>query len=149
MPDELKLSITRYYDFMVAYENLLRDGGTFNSPAVSCTNGKATLNNWPAVQGKVAVVGKEFANRQVLHLINFSNANSLQWRDANATQVKPVTIENMTLTITSAKTVKKAWLASPDTNSGVAVPLSFTQSGNSVSVTIPSLQYWDMVVLEY
>lgn len=149
MPDELKLSITRYYDFMVAYENLLRDGGAFNSPAVSCTNGKAILNNWPAVQGKVAVVGKEFANRQVLHLVNFSNANSLQWRDANATQVKPVTIENLALAITTGKTVKKAWLASPDSNSGVAVSLSFTQSGNSVSATLPSLQYWDMVVLEY
>ena len=149
MPDELRNAIVRYYDFMVAYENLLRDGGIFNTPVVNCTNGKATINNWPPAKGEVSVVGKEFTNRQVLHLVNFSNANSLEWRDSNGTQAKPAVIDNMELTVSAAKTVKKVWIASPDSNNGVAAALNFTQAGNTITLTVPSLQYWDMIVLEY
>lgn len=149
MPDELRNALVHYYDFLVAYENLLRDGGAFNSPVVNCTNGRAIFNNWPPAKGSVSVIGKEFANRQVLHFVNFTNANSLEWRDANGTQAKPATIENIDLEINSTKTVKKVWLASPDANRGVADSLSFTQTGNKIAVTMPSLQYWNMVVLEY
>lgn len=149
MPDELRNAIVGYYDFMVAYENLLRDGGNFNAPVVNCTNGKATINNWPPAKGEVSVIGKEFNNRQVLHLVNFSNANSLEWRDSNGTQAKPVTIENMEMTVNVTKTVKKVWVASPDSNNGVASALNFTQTGNTISITVPSLLYWNMIVLEY
>jgi dextranase len=149
MPDELRNALVHYYDFMVAYENLLRDGGNFNAPAVNCTNGKATINNWPPVKGQVSVIGKEFANRQVLHLVNFSNANSLEWRDNDGSQLKPAVIENMEIKVNTAKLVKKIWLASPDLNNGVATTLSFTQTGNAVTVALPSLQYWDMIVMEY
>lgn len=149
MDDGLKTSITRYYDFLVAYENLLRDGGAFNSPAISCTNGAMTLNSWPPVMGQVSVIGKEFANRQVIQLINFKNANSLQWRDTRATQAKPVNIENAALSFISPAAVKRIWMASPDSNNGVAADLVFKQSGNTVSFTLPSLQYWDMIVIEY
>ncbi|MBO9635610.1 MAG: glycoside hydrolase family 66 protein, partial [Chitinophagaceae bacterium] len=144
MPDELRNTLVQYYDFMVAYENLLRDGGTFNSPAVNCTNGKATINNWPPAKGSVSAFGKEFANRQVLHFLNFNNANSLEWRDNNGTQAKPATIENMEVEVNVPKTVKRVWIASPDYNNGVASTISFTQSGNTVKMMLPSLQYWDM-----
>jgi dextranase len=40
-------------------------------------------------------------------------------------------------------------MASPDINGGVSQQISFTQSGNAVSFTLPSLQYWDMIVAEY
>jgi len=149
MPDELKISLLRYYDFLVAYENLLRDGGTVNSPVLTCTNGKLSLNNWPAVIGKVAVNSKLTGNKQVMHLLNFTNANSLDWRDTNATQAKPALIENAAIDFTASGVVKKLWVASPDSNGGVAMPLTFTQSGNKVSFTLPSLQYWDMLVAEY
>jgi len=84
-----------------------------------------------------------------MHLLNFTNANSMDWRDTPATQPKPVLIENADLDFTASGTVKKLWMASPDLNNGVAIPLSFTQTGNKVSFTIPSLQYWDMLVAEY
>ncbi|OJV99711.1 MAG: cycloisomaltooligosaccharide glucanotransferase [Sphingobacteriales bacterium 44-61] len=149
MPDELKVSLLRYYDFLVAYENLLRDGGSFNSPALVCTNGKLSLSNWPASTGKVAINGKVVGNRQVMHLLNFTNANSLEWRDTHATQPQPALIENADLDFTASGAVKKLWVASPDFNNGVATAISFTQTGNKVSFTLPSLKYWDMLVAEY
>jgi dextranase len=146
---ELKAALTNYYDFLVGYQNLLRDGGTFNSPVVSTTNNKMTLNTWPPQAGQVSVVGKEFVNRQVLHFINFANANSMEWRDKNGTQKAPNTITDAVINFTTSRNVRKLWMASPDIASGVSKPVIFTKSGNTVSFTLPSLQYWDMVVVEY
>ncbi|MCG2615111.1 glycoside hydrolase family 66 protein [Terrimonas sp. NA20] len=149
MSDELKTSLMSYYDFLVAYENLLRDGGSFNLPAISCTNGKLSLESWPAAAGKVAVQGKLIGNRQIFHLLNFSNANSTNWRDTDGTQLKPSLVEDAAIRFTATGAVKKIWLASPDADRGVARTLQFVQSGNDVSFTLPSILYWDMLVVEY
>jgi dextranase len=148
MKSDLSSSITSYYDFLVGYENLLRDGGSFNTPSVSCANGKMTINSWPPRLGQVSVVGKAFPNKQVLNFINFSNANSLNWRDANGTQALPITITDSKINFSAPQTVSKIWMATPD-DKGVANSLPFTQNGNAVSFTLPALQYWDMVVVEY
>jgi dextranase len=149
MTDELKLSLLRYYDFLVAYENLLRDGGTYNSQSLICTNGKLLVNNWPPVMGKCALSSKIVGNKHVMHLLNFTNATSLDWRDSNGAQPKPTQVENASLQFNTTNAVKKIWMASPDWNNGVAMPIPFTQSGNAVSFTLPFLQYWDMLVVEY
>ncbi len=149
MSDELKTSLMSYYDFLVAYENLLRDGGTFNQPAISCTNGKLSVESWPASTGKVAVQGKLIGNRQIFHLLNFSNANSANWRDTDGTQIKPSLVEDAAMRFTATGAVKKIWLSTPDADRGVAKSLQFVQSGNEVSFTLPSILYWDMVVVEY
>ncbi len=148
MKPELKAAMVAYYDFLVGYQNLLRDGGSFNTPTVSCSNGKMTLNTWPPQAGQVSVVGKNVGNRQVLHFLNFSNATTMNWRDANGTQTTPTAITGAQISFTTAKTVSKVWYASPDENGGVTKQLPFTQSGTSVSFTLPSLKYWDMVVVE-
>lgn len=149
MKRETKQNLTYYYDFLVAYQNLLRDGGTFSSIKVQSTDNKLIFNNWPASQGEVAVVSKRFTNRDVLHLINFTNANSMEWRDTNGNQTAATTVSGIGISISAGKTVSKVWIASPDINGGVAQSINFTQSGNEINLTVPSLKYWDMVVLEY
>ena len=46
----------------------------------------------------------------------------------------------------------KLWCATPDTNFGVAMQLSYTTGsdggGNYVNFIVPQLQYWDMIWLE-
>jgi dextranase len=149
MKDDLKTALVKYYDFLVAYQNLLRDGGSFNSPVLSCSNGVMSLNNWPPANGKVAVAGKEFTNMQVLHLINLANAASFDWRDTNGNQPVPNTFQNAMLEFTTNKTVSKVWVASPDSRDGVATPIPFTQNGSIVTWKLPQLKYWDMIVVEY
>lgn len=148
MKDDLKRSLVKYYDFLVAYQNLLRDGGSFNNPVVTSL-GQITLNSWPAQTGKVSVVGKEIDNRQVIHLINFSNANTLNWRDNAGMQPYPQEIKNIRLSFSIGRPVAKVWFASPDINGGASVELEFNQNSNGVSFTIPALEYWDMIVVEY
>ena len=149
MKDDLKSSLINYYDFLVAYQNLLRDGGNFNLPAVSCTNNVMSVNNWPPEMGKVAVVGKVFNDKQVLHLINFSHANSLDWRDTNGTQNIPQTKSDAMLEFITSKKVTKVWMASPDIQHGTAISLPFNQDGDKVTWKLPVLKYWDIIVIEY
>ena len=149
MKDDLKSSLINYYDFLVAYQNLLRDGGNFNLPAMSCTNNVMSVNNWPPEMGKVAVVGKVFNDKQVLHLINFSHANSLDWRDTNGTQNIPQTKSDAMLEFITSKKVTKVWMASPDIQHGTAISLPFNQDGGKVTWKLPVLKYWDMIVIEY
>lgn len=149
MKTELREALINYYDFMVAYQNLLRDGGAFSTYSVQSTDNKLTMSAWPAQAGEVAVVGKKYSDRDVIHLINFTNANSMDWRDTNATQVEAATVENAEIKINVTATPSKVWIASPDIDGGASKAVSFTTSGNEVTLTLPSLKYWDMVVVEY
>ena len=127
----------------------MRDGGTFSPVNVQSVDGSLTFESWPASQGSVAVLGKKINDREVVHLINFSQANSMEWRDTNGTQAEPTLVLNPAIKITVSKAVSKVWIASPDINGGVVQNIEFSQSGNEVTLTLPSLKYWDMVVLEY
>lgn len=149
MKSDLKTSLPDYYDFLVAYQNLLRDGGSFNLATVKSTDGKLQIVNWPASQGEVATVCKKVGSRQVIHLINFTDSKSQQWRDNGGTQAIPALIKDAPLSVSSTQTVKKVWIASPDIIGGASRQLEFSQSGSQVVFTLPELKYWTMVVLEY
>lgn len=149
MHDDLKNAMIRYYDFLTAYENLLRDGGTLNNPLIASTDGKMKLNNWPPASGSVSVIGRDMGQKQIIHLINFSNAASFDWRDADGKQPAPQMITTPGINFQSSKAVKKIWFASPDVDFGASRSIEFNQSGSTVTFTLPSLQYWDMVVVEY
>ncbi len=148
MSVDLQKAMIAYYDFLVAYENLLRDGGTFNSPSVTSIDRQMNINNWPPRSGNVAVLGKEVGGRQVIHLINFSTSADLNWRDDNGTRRIPVKYQNSAINANVSGKVRKVWYASPDYNHGSSTELSFTQAGNSITFKIPYLQYWGMIVVE-
>ena len=148
MKDDLKSAMINYYDFMVAYENLLRDGGTFNTEYLNCINGKMSIGAWPPQTGKVAVQGKTVGNRQIFHLINFANAAHFDWRDTNGNQTVPNIILDANLEASISHPVSKVSVASPDINFGVPQILPFIQNGNTVHFTLPQLKYWDMVMIE-
>jgi dextranase len=150
MSDELINTLVSYYDFSVAYQNLLRDGGTeIKNPMLKSSDGKINLKLWPVASGAVTTIAKEIGNREVIHLLNFTNATNTTWRDVNGTQSAPTIIEKFQIEYTTGKTVKNVWYASPDFNKGGSVKLAFAQSASGVTFTVPSIKYWDMVVIEY
>jgi len=149
MRDDLKTAMVSYYDFLTAYENLLRDGGTFNNPAITAGDNQVKLNFWPPQSGQVSVIGKDMGTRQIIHLINFANVANFDWRDRNGTQPPPRLVANARFNFTSAKAIKKIWVASPDIDGGASKSVTYTQTGNAVTFTLPALKYWDMIVVEY
>lgn len=145
---ELKKSLSEYYDFLVGYQNLLRDGGTFNSPTLNSGDGKVNLSSWPPTVGTVSIIGKQLGTKQIIHLINFSNSNNVNWRDTNAEHPNVTVKNNFILNYQNTQPVTKVWYASPDYNGGASVELAFTQVNGNIVFKIPSMQYWGMIVIE-
>lgn len=149
MQGELKKAMVAYYDFITAYENLLRDGGTFTGITVTATDSKMAVNQWPPVRNQVATVGKRIDKKEVVHLLNYTNAVHLDWCDSDGDQVAPSLIEQAALKVAVTGAVKTVWFASPDIEGGVSRKLDFTQIGNEIQLVLPSLKYWTMIVIEY
>jgi dextranase len=147
MSSELKKNIVAYYDFMTAYENLLRDGGQQTTSDITSGDQTISINAWPPVTHGVTAINRNVGNQQVINLINFTQANSLSWRDMNGTQPEPTTLNNIPVRI-KASGVKKVWIASPDYMGGAPQQISFRQDNNYVITTVPNLKYWSMIVLE-
>lgn len=141
MSANLKNELTTYYDFLVAYENILRDGRTFNGVTLSGTGAQ----HWPPVKGKIATVGVSWKGNQVFHCLNYSNVNTLNWRDD---QPEPTVKTNIPMSFPYSTTIRRMWVASPDVNKGVPQSITFTQSNGVVNFTLPSIKYWTMVVAE-
>ncbi len=146
---QLRNAMIAYYDFLVAYQNLLRDGGEINQPDVTSNNSQVNIGSWPPEAGKIAVVGRTFNNIQILSFINFSNVGSLLWRDTNGTQREPIEVNNFNLNFKTNKQVKQVWMASPDLNFGLPQSVSFNSLPDGVEMDVPHLKYWDMIVVEY
>ncbi len=148
MTDDLKQRLIHYYDFQTAYQNLLRgiDSKAAFTPTISSST--HPINAWPPQGYKITAFAKKVDNMIAVHLLNFSNTDDLSWRDLQGTRPAPVTQENVQITYTTSRHITKVWTATPDKNGGVPMELPFTQDGNNVSVTVPSLEYWTMLVFE-
>lgn len=151
MNSALKASITRYYDFLTAYQNLLRDGGTLNTGTAlvpTDTSGKVSINGWAPQLGGVTTIAREKEDCTVLHLLNFTTANSLSWRDTDGTMPAPSQKKSIPLSMTFDKPVEHLYVATPDQLGGAMQELDFNQEGGTLTFTLPSLTYWTMVVIK-
>lgn len=141
MSASLQTQLTAYYDFMVAYENILRDGRSFNGVTLSGDGAQY----WPPVKGKIATVGVSWKGNQIFHCLNYTNATTLNWQDD---QPVPVVRRNVSMSFPFTTPVTRMWVASPDLNGGVPTNISFKQVNGVVTFKLPSIQYWTMVVAE-
>ena len=155
MNGDLKKSMITFYDFITAYENLLRDGGHgWTSVDAVATAGEINFNQWPPQKGNIATVGKNLdgGKTSVVHLLNYTNAIHLDWCDTNADQKEQDLIENKEIELSidgMSGTIKSVWCASPDFDFGVPRTLEFTQNSDKIKLTLPALKYWTMIVVEY
>lgn len=153
MGKALKEAIVHYYDFMTAYQNLLR-GESLKAKVdvkMECTNTAKRLNfnSWPPQKGNVCTFAKKLEDgKTVISLLNFRNVDNLSWRDLNGTRPAPATVTNAPLSIVHHGAVTKVWVASPDYHGGVAVEVPFEQKGSTLTLTLPWLKYWTMLVIE-
>jgi len=147
MNSELRNSLISYYDFMTAYQNLLRDSQSAQPFALFSSSGLPLSKS--AAQNKVWVFNRKFSQRQVFHFINFIGASTMDWRDPYGSQTKPLIQREQDFLMKMDSTVQRIWFASPDTASGRPLPLAFTQSGDSLLFSLPYLNYWSMLSIEF
>lgn len=152
MSEALRTMIVRYYDFMTAYENLLRQEGTAAEMKVdmSCTSGSKNVKMayWPPQASRVVTFGKQTGGRKVVHLLNFLSAENLDWRDTDGNTPEPRLVNELPVEMKVSGKINRIWAASPDFHAGAPVELAFRQTSGSVVFTVPSLKYWTMIVIE-
>ena len=150
MDDALRTAIVRYYDFLTAYQNLLRgaDTGAETDVTLTAASEGVALNAWPPRQGSVTTYARRVDGKTVIHLLNFRDADSLSWRDVDGTMPEPRQLTRLDLTLDRAEKVNKIWVATPDRHAGAPEELAFTQADGKVTFTLPALRYWTMLVVE-
>lgn len=147
---DLYASLRHYYDFLTAYENVLRYRV---SPAAAL----AVVNGFPSAPdgepNTIWTIARHKNNETIVHFINLLGSNDPHWRDVRANRPEPQLLHKIQVRIycDSTKLASAHW-ASPDVDGGRLHSLNFWaghQDGRSyVDITLPSLKYWDMVLLK-
>jgi dextranase len=149
VPAKLAASLRKYYDFLVAYENYLRDGVERSAAEVTLENA-AQSNAGRA--GSVWTVARRKDNLQIVHLINLMGVRKDAWRDDAADYSDAPLLRRVQLRIRNAGDIRAACWASPDVDGGAFHSLKIHRErdarGPYVEVTLPSLRYWDMIVFD-
>lgn len=149
MTADLEESLYDYYHFLVGYQNLLRDQVVAVDRSVVIENNEAS--EYPE-KGAIWHFSKAKEGYEVLHLINFTNQESLLWRDDMGLYKEPDEITNLKVKYYTDLDVKEVFFASPDYDHGSSQALTYAsgkdEKGKFIEFTIPSLKYWDMVYLK-
>lgn len=146
--EALRQSLISYYDFLTAYQNLLRGDGIENVSDIASEDKEIAINAWPPQLKRVTTYSKEVGNRQIIHLLNFRQANNLSWRDMDGSMPEPLEISNLPLVYKTNRDVNRIWVASPDYIGGARQEVSFVQKDGEVRFSLPALKYWTMIVIE-
>lgn len=160
MTPELEDWMTHYYDFLTAYENLLRGDWTENS-SVNVSARGITVNKWEPVNQKITQLTRDVEGRKVIHLLNFCTQQNSQttdpayllcWHDRDGIRPWPVEHKDVYLTIsnlTGMDKIRRLWVASPDYLGGAVQEITnYSFTSGSLHFTLPALQFWTMIVLE-
>ena len=149
--DSLDAAVRNEYSFMTAYEHLLRGPGWDTIQCTADFDGKAASSS--AAKGSVWAFAKKNAKTgiQTFQFINLSKVNSTSWVDSKADQPAPTVLKDKTVRVYTDGPVSGVRCATPDAYEGIMVSVDFKsgkdQQGSYVEFTMPSLEYWTMVIL--
>ena len=167
MSSKLQKSIIHYYDFLTAYENYLRDNNAETTVSMTMdgkqvvawdlSNPDPSLNEHPEKQtiGPKPYMVNTYSTKKgdvtTIQLLNYSNVSrdNFNVRDLSETMPLPNVLNNKKIVLDDSQPVARIWVASPDRLGGAPQELDFTQSSGKVAFTLPSLEYWTMVVVEH
>jgi dextranase len=127
-------SLQAYYDFVVAYEDVL-SGADVRPVSVP-----VPLEG--GVQGSVWTFCRQRGDRTIVHMINIAEPEKTEWRDPEGSYDQPKSLRNIRVKLTG--TWHSAFVATPDDGLGVPHPIPIKDG----QLTVPRLDYWTMIVLE-
>ncbi|RXZ76727.1 hypothetical protein EBB07_34505 [Paenibacillaceae bacterium] len=157
---EFQQTLTRYYDFIVMYRNLLFDlkledismtfAGGINTEVVFASEGVAFAPD--LTPDSVWNIVKEKPGYTVIHLINLCGLDNVTWHAGKQQPPKPV--EQIVIKVEMLENVEGVYWATPDGGSMKAQPLSYDwelkdeHQGYYLTFTLPRLAYWSMVYVK-
>ncbi|WNR45931.1 glycoside hydrolase family 66 protein [Paenibacillus roseipurpureus] len=146
--------IRDYYDFIIRYTNVLHDD-SMRDVSMTHTDGDNFEYVFEGIDrssygeaGKVWTIMKENAKYKTIHFINLTNNDDL-WNEGKK---RPLIQKDMKVSIVLDGKARSVFMASPDSNLGRPQILEYAvhpgDKGNVLTVTIPQLQIWDVLVVE-
>lgn len=146
----LDRALRSYYDFLVAYENILRDGMKdlevdIKIDGINTSNEAMTENVW--------TYSKENDKYMTVQFINLLSRGENSWRDDSGDCEAPEVKKDFVVKVyTDLTKVRNINLASPDLQDGTSVALNYEtkkdDNGSYLEIKVPELKYWDMIYIE-
>lgn len=145
----LHVALRHYYDFLTAYENILRGQVRPLDLPVELPNQRSSSDGMP---NTVWYIGRQKGNHVIVHLINLLGSSSDRWRDVQADRSDAPLLHRIRVRVHLPQNVLSAYWASPDVDGGRFQELRYsrgsTASGSYIELLLPSLKYWDAVILK-
>jgi dextranase len=151
MDKALARVMRRTYDFAVRYENILaldthdatpETQGRLHIEGTRTSPGQTGGHVWPIVRRQAGTIA--------ISLINLLGVDALQWD--RPLEVDPVPQRDLLLRLQTPGPVRQIWWATADGDDPAGHALAFRQEREgghtSVTMTVPWLAYWDLVVVE-
>lgn len=147
MTPETQASMERMYDFVTAYENLLRDGqkrtqvtAEIAGHAVSETGESNTV--WHFCMADAVY--------EIHHFINLTGTDN-EWRDVEQRKAAPQEQSHLQVRVRTEREIHAAYLASPDREDPRPMSVAFIRDrdadGAYIQFEMDELEYWNMVFL--
>jgi dextranase len=137
----------RYYDFIVRYENVLAVGTSDATAArADALRIDGVKTDGRGSQDRVAVIVRKGANRETFSLVNLMGIDGGYW-DAPVTQ-GATPLRDLAVRVQVDAPVKAVWLATPDGEPS-AQAVDFTSESGAIGFSVPTLDAWTMIVVEY
>jgi dextranase len=148
LDDTQKDVLSRYYDFMVRYENVLSLGTTdvTDSRAKALTIADVRTQSLRS-RDRVAVIVRKGQGFETFNLINLLGLDTPNWDEPLNTTPTPVT--DLQVTVDVSRPVARLWAASPDNANLALQAIPFTSANDTISFSLPRLDYWSMILVEY
>lgn len=145
----LHAALRHYYDFFTAYENILRDQVRPLHLVVELPNRRSSSDGMP---NTVWYIGRQKGNHIIVHLINLLGSNSDRWRDIQIDRPDAPLLHQIRVRVYLPQEILSAGWASPDVDGGRFQELRYTRgstaAGSYIELLLPSLKYWDVVILK-
>jgi dextranase len=149
MSPELETDVLQLYDFAVRYQDVI---GPRTRDVTSQHQEGITLEGFPTalnlLDNKVWPIVRESDHTLAISLINLLGLKNPEWR--KPIKSPPTSIGNVLVHIQGLdRPVSHVWFTTPDGPDLSLLPLQFTQQDQELIFIIPSLAYWDLIVIEW
>ncbi|MDO9545207.1 MAG: glycoside hydrolase family 66 protein [Pelolinea sp.] len=130
---ELANHLRKTSDFVVRYGELL--GPTAKNIKTLKT----------AVPDNITIICRETKNHQIINLVNMRGLTDPKWTEKH---LAPTTLEKFQIEIEPSRQINEISWASPDSDQIDLLPCNYRTEGLKVTIDIPILHYWTMIVIE-
>jgi dextranase len=147
MSEDLQTIQRRYYDFLVQYEEVLNLDTTNAPERAKLVTLTGIETGKRGAKDQVAVIARHGVNFETFSLINFMGIDTGKWD--TALSKGPDALTDLQVQIPTDRPVARVWFASPDGEMLDAQALIYTEGTDAINLSLPRLDYWTMIVVEY